>query len=157
MEMTKNKMIDAQLIAMIFCLLLGPRAGGRVVRKRLQPSSANPESARHSQTRLSASSIVKGYGMHSAGRVQQAAHGRLAIELGAGRKSGARLDRRGSRRRLGRRSGGGRRRRGVGETRIVDLRIDLDLLRDEGLLEIGAGTAGFDLESVFQPVDIAVV
>jgi hypothetical protein len=57
METTKNRMTKAQLIAMIFCRLLGRRDGCSATRERLLPSSANPASARPSQMRLSASSM----------------------------------------------------------------------------------------------------
>jgi len=72
MEMTKNRMISAQLIAMIFCRLLGRPAGHLEARERLPASRADPASATHTQTRLSVSSMVKTYVMHSAGRLQQA-------------------------------------------------------------------------------------
>lgn len=58
METTKNRMTKAQLIAMIFCRLLGRRDGCSAARERLLPSSANPASARPSQMRLSASSML---------------------------------------------------------------------------------------------------
>src|SRR5882724_9990251 len=58
METTKNKIIKAQLIAIIFCRLLVRRAECSAARERLLPSSANPASARPSQVRLSASSMI---------------------------------------------------------------------------------------------------
>ena len=57
METTKNKMIKAQLIAIIFCRLLSRRAECSAACERLLPSSAIPASARPSQIRLSASSM----------------------------------------------------------------------------------------------------
>src|SRR5216684_5904669 len=74
MEITKNKMINAQPIAMIFCRLLVRPAACPEARERLLRRSAHPNSATHTQMRLSASSMVKSYGMHSTMRLQQAIH-----------------------------------------------------------------------------------
>lgn len=57
MEMTKNRMISVQLIATIFRQLLGARSDGAEA-DSVTKSTANPAIATHSQTRLSASSMV---------------------------------------------------------------------------------------------------
>src|SRR5713226_8123605 len=58
MEMTKNRMIKAQLIATIFRQLLAGRSAQAAVRDRLLHSNPIPTIATHTQTRLSASSMV---------------------------------------------------------------------------------------------------
>src|SRR5260370_14226776 len=55
MEMTKNRMIKAQLIATIFRQVLAGRA---VARDKLLHSNPIPTIATHTQTRFSASSMV---------------------------------------------------------------------------------------------------
>ena len=58
MEMTKNRMIKAQLIATIFRQLLGRRSGQAAARDKLPHSNPIPAIATHTQTRFSASSMV---------------------------------------------------------------------------------------------------
>ncbi len=58
MEMTKNRMIRAQLIATIFRQLLGRRSGQAVARDKLLHSNPIPAIATHTQRRFSASSMV---------------------------------------------------------------------------------------------------
>ncbi len=57
MEMTKNRIISVQLIATIFCQGLAGRSDGGEV-DSVTKSTAIPAIATHSQTRLSASSMV---------------------------------------------------------------------------------------------------
>jgi len=45
----------------------------------------------------------------------------------------------------------------LGETRIIDLRVDLDFFRGEGLLDVGARTALFDPKWIFQALDLVEV
>src|SRR5258708_32565056 len=79
MEMIKNRLNTVQVIAMIFCRSLGSRDESSLARERFAPSSTNPRSATTTQTRLSVSSMVKDYGMHSAAWVQQAFDPGVAI------------------------------------------------------------------------------
>src|SRR5947199_4598737 len=67
MEMTKNRMIRAQLIATIFRQLLAGRLG-RAGQDRLLHSNPIPTIATNSQTRFSASSMLSkvSYAPHSA-------------------------------------------------------------------------------------------
>ena len=58
MEMTKNRMIKAQLIATIFRQLLGRRSGQAAARDKLLHSNPIPAIATHTQMRFSASSMV---------------------------------------------------------------------------------------------------
>jgi hypothetical protein len=70
MEMTKKRITTVHVIAMIFCWLLGSRAESPAARERFAPSSTNPSSATPTHARLSASSMISRYGMHSTARVQ---------------------------------------------------------------------------------------
>src|SRR5712664_2836291 len=58
MEMTKNRMVKAQLIATIFRQLLAGRLGRAAARDKLLHSNPIPTIATHTQTRFSASSMV---------------------------------------------------------------------------------------------------
>src|SRR6266481_794412 len=58
MEITKNRMTRAQLIATIFRQWFGGRSESASARDKLRHSSLSPTIATHSQTRLSASSTV---------------------------------------------------------------------------------------------------
>ena len=58
MEMTKNRMIKAQLIATIFRQLLGRRSGQAAAQDKLLHSNPIPAIATHTQMRFSASSMV---------------------------------------------------------------------------------------------------
>jgi hypothetical protein len=71
-EMTKNRITTVHVMAMTFCRSLGSLAVSLEARERFAPNSANPSSDTVTQMRLSASSMVNGYGMHSIGQVQQA-------------------------------------------------------------------------------------
>lgn len=78
MEMTKNRITKLHVIAMIFCRSLGARAENSDTRERFAASSANPASAKPTQARLSNSSMVEGYGMHSIAWEQQAFENRFS-------------------------------------------------------------------------------
>src|SRR5260370_10083475 len=58
MEITKNRMIKAQLIATIFRQLLAGRLGQAAARDKLLHSNPIPTIATHTRTRFSASSMV---------------------------------------------------------------------------------------------------
>jgi len=58
MEMTKNRMIKAQLIATIFRQLLAGRSGRAAAQDKLLHSNPIPTIATHTQTRFRASSMV---------------------------------------------------------------------------------------------------
>src|SRR5260370_4227592 len=58
MEITKNRMIKAQLIATIFRQLLAGRLGQAAARDKLLHSNPIPTIATHTQTRFSASSML---------------------------------------------------------------------------------------------------